>query len=150
MDREESLKQLEALRKQLLKVHSCSQTCERERERIDALSEEILHPAPLSFKSEPTNAEEKLRAEFVAKNRKKILKGWGIEVLLLLICALLFAGIAAAMYFDLTKATGILIPAELGQKAGSEQMNAFYLQILMSVAAMIFAFISLFSAKSEG
>lgn len=147
MSREEALQKLEALRSQLITVYTCSETCEQEKNRLDALTDEQKNPAPLSFVPEATDEEATLRAEFEQKNSRKIKKGWGVEALIVLVFALVLAGIVAAMYFDITAGTGILISPELLKKSGGDEMSALALQGLVSVAVVVVSIISLVMAK---
>ena len=147
MSREEALQQLEELRSQLLVVYERSDTCEREKNRLDALTEERRNPAKLSFTPEATDEEETLRAEFTQKNSRKIKKGWSIEALLLVVCFLVLGGVVAAMYFDISAGTGIIFSPEHVAKAPDDMMNFVPLQALMSVAAIVLSIASLIGSR---
>ena len=147
MSREEALQQLEALRSQLLVVYECSETCEHEKNRLDALTAERSNPAQLSFTPEATDEEEELRAAFTQKNIRKIKNGWGIEVLLLFVCLLVLGGVVAAMYFDITAGTGIILSAEHVASAPDDIMNVVILQGIMSVAAIVLAIAGMIGSR---
>lgn len=147
MSREEALRQLEELRSQLLVVYECSETCEHKKNRLDALTEERINPAQLSFTPDATDEEATLRTQFEEKNSRKLLKGWGIEALLLVVLALVLAGVCVAMYFDISAGTGILISPEHVAKGPDDIMNVMILQAIMSVAALVIALATMIGSR---
>jgi hypothetical protein len=149
MDREQALNKLEALRNQLLTVYTCSEKCEKEKQQLDALLEEQKSPAPVSFIPDAADKEETLRAEFDEKNSRKILKGWGVEALLLLVFLAILAGTVFLMHLDISAFRGFFLSPEVLESHAGEYTAIFSLQIIFSALIAIFAVIMLIVARKE-